>query len=160
VALITILALFIPEVAIGAVCAGGRYDDLCSLFSPEQFSGVGVAFGFDRIIVAMEELGLFKDLTLNSQVLVTYFDADTLATSVKLLSDIQQAGINAEIYFEPAKITKQMKYADKKQIPFVVICGPEEVSRNEVTIKMMKTGKQKTIPQNQITNYFKGYSEI
>ncbi|MDO8593951.1 MAG: histidine--tRNA ligase [bacterium] len=154
-----IFEVFIPEVPIGAVCAGGRYDDLCSLFCPEQFSGVGVAFGFDRIIVAMEELELFKDLTLNSQVLVTYFNSETLATSVKLLSDIQQAGINAEIYFEPAKITKQMKYADKKQIPFVVICGPEEVSRNEVTIKMMKTGKQKTIPQDQITNYFKGYNK-
>ena len=155
-----IFEVFIPEVAIGAVCAGGRYDDLCSLFCPEEFSGVGVAFGFDRIIVAMEELGLFKDLTLNSQVLVTYFNADTLATSVKLLSDIQEAGINAEIYFEPTKITKQMKYADKKKIPFVVICGPEEVSRNEVTIKMMKTGKQKVIPQTQITNYFKGYSKV
>ena len=154
-----IFEVFIPEVPIGAVCAGGRYDDLCSLFCPEQFSGVGVAFGFDRIVVAMEELGLFKDLTLNSQVLVTYFDSETLPTSVKLLNDIQQAGINAEIYFEPAKITKQMKYADKKQIPFVVICGPEEVSRNEVTIKMMQTGKQKTIPQGQITNYFKGYNK-
>jgi histidyl-tRNA synthetase len=153
-----IFEVFIPEVPIGAVCAGGRYDDLCSLFSPEQFSGVGVAFGFDRIVVAMEELGLFKNLTLNSQVLVTYFDSDTLPLSIKLLNNIQQAGINAEIYFEPAKISKQMKYADKKQIPFVVICGPEEASRKEVTVKMMKTGKQKTIPQNQITNYFKGYN--
>ncbi|OGI59995.1 histidine--tRNA ligase [Candidatus Nomurabacteria bacterium RIFCSPHIGHO2_01_FULL_38_19] len=155
-----IFEVFIPEVPIGAVCAGGRYDDLCSLFCPEQFSGVGVAFGFDRIIVAMEELGLFKDLTLNSQVLVTYFDLDALPASVQLLNDIQMSGINAEIYFEPAKISKQMKYADKKQIPFVVICGPEKVSRNEVTIKMMKTGRQKTIPQNQITNYFKGYNKI
>lgn len=154
-----IFEVFIPEVPIGAVCAGGRYDDLSSLFCREQFSGVGVAFGFDRIVVAMEELGLFKNLTLNSQVLVTYFDLDTLPTSIKLLSGIQKSGINAEIYFEPAKITKQMKYADKKQIPFVVICGPEEISRNEVTIKMMKTGKQKTIPQNQIINYFKGYNQ-
>ncbi|MDP9249630.1 MAG: histidine--tRNA ligase [bacterium] len=152
-----IFEVFIPEVSIGAVCAGGRYDDLCSLFSAEQFSGVGVAFGFDRIVVAMEELGLFKDLTLNSQVLVTYFDPETLPASIRLLNDIQQAGINAEIYFEPTKISKQVKYADKKRIPFVVICGPEEASRNEVTIKMMNTGKQKTIPQNQITNYFKGY---
>ncbi|HEV7423898.1 MAG TPA: histidine--tRNA ligase, partial [Candidatus Paceibacterota bacterium] len=155
-----IFEVFIPEVPIGALCGGGRYDDLCSLFSGKQFSGVGVAFGFDRIVVAMEELGLFKDLTLNSQVLVTYFSADTLTVSVQLLNDIQRAGINAEIYFEPVKISKQMKYADKKDIPFVVICGPEEVSKNEVTIKMMKTGKQKTIPQNQITNYFKGHNEI
>lgn len=151
-----IFEVFIPEVDIGAVCAGGRYDDLCSMFCLEQFSGVGVAFGFDRIVLAMEKLGLFNNLTLNSQVLVIYFDSDTLADSVKILQDIQQVGINAEIYFEPAKISKQMKYANKKAIPFVVICGPEEMSRKEAIIKIMKTGKQKVIPQNQIINYFKG----
>ncbi len=154
-----IFEAFIPKVDIGAVCAGGRYDDLCSLFSPEQFSGVGVAFGFDRIVIAMEDLGLLKDVSLNSQVLVTYFDKSTLSISLQVLNDIQQAGINAEIYFEPAKLAKQMKYADKKQIPFVVICGPEEAIKKEVAVKMMKTGKQKTIPQNQVINYFKGYTK-
>lgn len=155
-----IFEVFALDVAIGSLCAGGRYDDLCSLFSPEKFSGVGVAFGFDRIIVAMEELGMLKDISLNSQVLVTYFDEATLTTSLEILNDVQKAGINVEIYFEPAKLAKQMKYADKKQIPFVIVCGPEEMERNEVTIKMMKTGKQKSIPQNQITNYFKGYSGL
>ncbi len=155
-----IFEVFIPEVNIGAVCAGGRYDDLGSLFCTEKFSGVGVAFGFDRLIVAMEDLGLLKDVGLNAQVLVTYFDRATLPVSLQILRDIQQSGINGEMYFEPAKMAKQMKYADKKNIPFVVICGPEEVERGEVTIKMMKTGKQKTIPQNQVTNYFAGYTKM
>ena len=152
-----IFEVFIPKLPIGAVCAGGRYDDLCSLFCGEQFSGVGVAFGFDRIMVAMEELGLLKNIILNTQALVTFFSEETLASSIKILNEVQKAEVNAEIYFEPAKISKQMKYADKKQVPFVLICGPEEMSRNEVIIKIMKTGKQKTIPQNQISNYFKGY---
>ena len=152
-----IFEVFIPNLPIGAVCAGGRYDDLCSLFCGEQFSGVGVAFGFDRIMVAMEELGLLKNIILNAQALVTFFSEETLASSIKILNEVQKAGVNAEIYFEPAKIAKQMKYADKKQVPFVLICGPEEMSRNEVIIKIMKTGKQKTIPQNQISNYFIGY---
>ena len=152
-----IFEVFIPNLPIGAVCAGGRYDDLCSLFCGEQFSGVGVAFGFDRIMVAMEELGLLKNIILNAQALVIFFSEETLASSIKILSEAQKAGVNAEIYFEPAKISKQMKYADKKQVPFVLICGPEEMSRNEVIIKIMKTGKQKTIPQNQISNYFIGY---
>lgn len=155
-----IFEVFIPEVAIGAVCAGGRYDDLCSLFCDQKFSGVGVAFGFDRLVVAMEDLGLLKEINLNSQVLVTYFDASTLPTSLKVLQDIQEAGINTEMYFEPAKISKQMKYANKKNIPFVVICGPEETERGDVTIRMMKTGKQKSLPQNQVTNYFKGYTNL
>ncbi len=153
-----IFEVFIPEVNIGAVCAGGRYDDLCSLFCPEKFSGVGVAFGFDRTIVAMEELKLLNSARLNSQVLVTYFNPEMLSDSLRILNDIQIAGLKAEIYFEPEKLAKQLKYADKKNILFVVIYGSNEKERGEVTIKMMKTGKQKTIPQNQIINYFQGYS--
>lgn len=151
-----IYEVFIPEVAIGAVCAGGRYDDLLSLFSPEKFSGVGVAFGFDRIVTAMEEMKLLADVSLNARALVTYLDEKTLPTSLEVFRDIRDAGIPTEMYFEPAKLAKQMKYADKKRIPFVLICGEEESERDEVTVKMMKTGKQKTIPRNQVQNYFRG----
>ncbi len=153
-----VFEVFLPKVDIGAVCAGGRYDGLCSLFSTEQFSGVGVAFGFDRIMIAMEELNMFCDVKLNSRVLVTYFDEATLRNSLRILNDLQNAGINAEIYFEPEKLGKQLKYADKKEIPFVVICGPDEIQRGEATIKVMKTGKQKRIPQNQLTAYLNGYT--
>jgi histidyl-tRNA synthetase len=72
--------------------------------------------------------------------------------------DLRSTGINAEIYFEPEKISKQLRYASRKGIPFVVICGPDEIRRGEATIKAMKTGKQKTIPQNQLTAYLKGYT--
>lgn len=155
-----IFEVFIPDIDIGAVCAGGRYDNLCSLFCKEKFSGVGVAFGFDRIVFAMEELKLLNSVSLNSQILVTYFNPDTLENSLSVLNDVQMAGLKAEIYFEPVTITKQLKYANSKNIPFVIICGPEEKERKEVTIKIMKTGKQKTIPQNQVAYYFKGYLPI
>ena len=104
----------------------------------------------------MEDMKLLTEVSLNAKVLVTYLDKSTLPASLKVLRDIQDVGISAEMYFEPAKLAKQMKYADKKKIPFVVMCGEEEAAREEVTIKMMKTGKQKSIPQNQIMNYFKG----
>lgn len=149
---------FLTHVDLGAVCAGGRYDGLCSMFSREQFSGVGVAFGFDRIMLAMEERDMFQNIRLNSRVLVTYFDEATLPNSLGILNDLQTANINAEIYFEPEKLGKQLKYADKKEIPFVVICGPDELERGEATIKVMKTGKQKTIPQSQLTAYLNGYT--
>jgi histidyl-tRNA synthetase len=149
---------FLTEVDIGAVCAGGRYDGLCSMFSRERFSGVGVAFGFDRIMLAMEERDMFRGVRLNSRVLVTYFDEGTLPNALRILTDLQTAGINAEIYFEPEKLGKQLKYADKKEIPFVVISGPDELERGEATIKVMKTGKQKTIPQSQLTAYLNGYT--
>ncbi len=89
---------------------------------------------------------------------MTYFDEATLRNSLRILNDLQNAGINAEIYFEPEKLGKQLKYADKKEIPFVVICGPDEIQRGEATIKVMKTGKQKRIPQNQLTAYLNGYT--
>ncbi len=152
-----IFEVFSPEVAIGAVCAGGRYDDLCAMFSPEQFSGVGVAFGFDRILVAMEDLGLLKEVSLNSQVLVTYFNNETLPESVRLLGDLRKSGMNAEMYFEPAKLAKQMKYADKKQIPFVLVYGETEKKDGTITIKRMSDGEQKNIPLPQAVSYIRNY---
>ncbi len=111
-------------------------------------------------MLAMEELDMFLDVKMNSRVLVTYFDASTLKNSLKILSDLQSSGINAEIYFEPEKLGKQLKYADRNEIPFVVICGPDEIERGEATIKVMKTGKQKKIPQNQLTAYLNGYNYV
>ncbi len=153
-----IFEAFLKDVAIGAVCAGGRFDDLCGLFSEESFSGVGVAFGFDRLVVGMEQLELLKAVSLNAQVLVTYFDENTLPKALATLNELQRANINTEMYFEPTPLNKQFKYAAKKEIPFVLIVGPDEVKRDEVTIKVMKTGKQKTIPANQAASYLTGYT--
>lgn len=143
---------------LGPICAGGRYDDLCSTFSPEKFSGVGVAFGFDRMMLAMEELGMLSGIRLNSQVLVTYFE-ETLDHSIRIINDLRSAGISAELYFQPDRLSKQIRYADKKGIPFVIICGPDEAAKGEAIIKVMKIGKQKTIPQNQLSLYLMGYHE-
>jgi len=152
-----IFEVVIPGIQLGSVCGGGRYDDLCSTFCKQKYSGVGVAFGFDRMLVAMEELNLLKEIDLNSQVLVTYFNNDTLENSIQILRDIQKSGVSAEMYFESSKLQKQFKYADKKGIPFVVVCGPDDVEKGEVVVKIMKTGKQKMLPQNQIGSYFKNY---
>lgn len=146
-----------PE--LGSLCAGGRYDNLCGLFCKESFSGMGVAFGFERIMIAMQERGDFDDLTLNSQILVTLFDEDSTNDSLKLYRLLTEAGLKSEIYFEPEKLKKQFKYADKKQIPFVVIQGPEEKQKNEVTVKSMQSGKQKTIPVSQLITYLKSYEQ-
>lgn len=143
----------------GTICAGGRYDDLCGLFCNEDFSGVGVAFGFERIMLLLEQLGAFKDIQLNSKVLVTFFDEESKADLLNIYSNLIEAGINSEIYYEPAKLGKQIKYADKKRIPFVIIRGSEEREKDEVTIKFMNSGKQKSIPRSQLTTYLLNYYE-
>ncbi|MFA5792469.1 MAG: histidine--tRNA ligase [Candidatus Gracilibacteria bacterium] len=155
-----VFEVYLTDIEIGAVCAGGRYDNLCSLFSDKEFSGVGVAFGFDRIVLAMEELGMLKQIKLNAEVLVTYFDKESLNESIKIAKELQEAGINTEIYFEPASLGKQMKYADKKGIQFVVICGPEEIKKNEANVKIMQIGKQKSIPRTQLVSYLTGFKKI
>lgn len=144
---------------LGSLCAGGRYDNLCGLFCKESFSGMGVAFGFERIMIAMEERGDFDDLTLNSQILVTLFDEDSIGDSLQLYRLLTDAGLKSEVYFEPEKLKRQFKYADKKQIPFVVIQGPEEKQKNEVTVKSMQSGKQKTIPVSQLITYLESYEQ-
>ncbi|MBT3817630.1 MAG: histidine--tRNA ligase [Candidatus Magasanikbacteria bacterium] len=146
--------IFIPGQDFGAFGGGGRYDDLCSLFIDKKFSGVGVTFGLDRIILAMEEKSMLDNMRLNSKVLVINFSEDTLDNNLKMFNELQKANINTEIYFEPTKLDKQFKYANKKQIPFVVICGSDEIEKGIVSIKDMKTGKQINVLKDQIIDYF------
>lgn len=147
------------KIGIGALCAGGRYDNLCGMFCNENFSGVGVAFGFERLMIALEEMGKLDNVQLNSKVLVTIFDENSVADALGILDRLLQAGVNSEVYFEPVKLAKQLKYADKKGIPFVVVRGPEEIAKEEVVVKAMSSGKQKSIPLNQLTAYLSGYYE-
>lgn len=142
----------------GALCAGGRYDNLCGLFCNESFSGVGVAFGFERLMLALDKMQKLN-VQLNSKVLVTLFDENAVADALKIYSELTDNGINSEIYFEVSKLAKQFKYADKKQIPFVIIRGPEEIEKDQITIKSMKNGKQKQIPRNQLISYLSSYYE-
>ena len=150
--------VYSEEAPFGALCAGGRYDELCSMFCDKDFSGVGVAFGFERIMLGMEAIGKLNDVRLSCKVLVTIFDDASISDSLNIYSELTNAGINSEVYFEPAKLSKQFKYADKKEIPFVIIIGTDEKLRDEVTIKNMKTGKQKTLPIKQICSYFNNYT--
>lgn len=152
-----VISLDNPE--LGSLCAGGRYDNLCGLFCKESFSGMGVAFGFERIMIAMEERGYFASLRLNSQILVTIFDENYVEYSLKLYQMLTTAGLNCETYFEPEKLKKQFKYADRKQIPFVVTLGPEEKRAGEVTVKSMQSGKQKTIPLSQLISFLQNYEQ-
>jgi len=147
-----------PDVALGSLCGGGRYDNLCGLFCNENFSGVGVAFGFERIMLALEELNQLNDTQPNSQVLVTLFNKDSIPDALNIYNTLVTSQIRSELYFEPSKLEKQLKFAAKKEIPFVLVRGPEEAEKNEITIKIMKTGKQKTIPLNQLTTYLKNYA--
>lgn len=129
----------------GTICAGGRYDNLTGIFSDKEFSGMGVAFGFERIMLLLEEMGKTKDAVLGSKALVTVFDEGSTEDALDVYKHLIDAGVSSEIYFEPAKLDKQLKFADRKDIPYVIIRGPEERKKNEVVLKDMAAGKQETL---------------
>jgi histidyl-tRNA synthetase len=138
-------------VSIGSIGGGGRYDDLTGIFGLPGVSGVGISFGADRIYDVLEELGLFPSFTASlTRVLVTNFDLQTQDPAFRLVSQIREAGISAEIYPDPFRLKKQMAYADSKKIPYVVLLGPEEIAQGLYTFKHMGTGEQEKLSPEQI----------
>ncbi|MFA5750785.1 MAG: histidine--tRNA ligase [Candidatus Paceibacterota bacterium] len=137
---------------------GGRYDNLVDLFGVEPVPAVGFGMGDLTMQTYLETYNLTPKLETKIDVIICMLDKQIITQAVELATVLRKNGVTVVIDYTDKKMGQKIKNADKKQIPFVVIYGPEEVARNEVTIKMMKTGKQKTIPQNQITNYFKGYN--
>ncbi len=137
---------------VGSLCGGGRYDKLIGMFSSQDIPAVGCAFGFDRTIEAMDALSLFPRGIYTTNVLVTVFSKDLMQDSVRLCAELREKNINAEMYLDlPAKMEKQLKYAHKKEIPYVILLGSDEIQNKTVTLKNMQTGEQKTISQEELT---------
>ena len=133
----------------GSVAGGGRYDNLIESLGGPPIPATGCSFGLDRICDLVTEKKLLRDdLKPLTQVLITIFDESLVDKSLELsfiLSSMKE-NINVEIYPDPkAKLEKQIKYADRKGIPYVAILGPEEVKDDTVTIKDLRTGEQKTV---------------
>ena len=134
------------EMQMGSIGGGGRYDDLTSMFGLNDVSGVGISFGLDRICLVLEELNLFPDLLKSStQLMFVNFGVQETAYCMKLLKRLREAGINAEIYPTAAKIKKQMNYADKKSIQYVVLVGEDEMLSGNLTVKNMSEGTQQSL---------------
>jgi histidyl-tRNA synthetase len=131
------------HVSMGSICGGGRYDDLTGIFGLKGVSGVGISFGADRIYDVMTELNLFPtDSMQSTQVLFANFGEKEEKHCMQLLRSLRSAGINAEIYPENAKMKKQFKYADDKQIPYVAVVGEEEMQKGLIALKHMQSGDQ------------------
>ena len=136
-----------PEgVAMGSIGGGGRYDDLTSIFGLKGISGVGISFGLDRIALVMEELNLFpKNNQQTTTVLFANFGTNESLYCYKAIQTLRANGISAELYPDATKLKKQITYANKRNIPYVVLVGEEELSNNYFTLKNMITGSQETV---------------
>ena len=146
----TIWEIVVPEFSSGSLAGCERFDSLVGKFSNRQVPAVGFAIGFDRTILAMEELKLFPDLGTKTKVLVTIFSPELLEKSQMVTQKLRVKNINTDLYPDSTeKIAKQLKYANNNQIPYVLMIGPDEAKKNMITLKDMKSGEQKTLTLNQ-----------
>ena len=131
---------------IGSISGGGRYDDLTGIFGMPGMSGVGISFGADRIYDVMLGLNLFpEELACSTKVFFVNLGENEQLASMRLISELRNKGIAAEIYPESAKMKKQMEYANRRGIPYVVIIGSNELERKVATLKDMRSGEQREL---------------
>ncbi len=132
-------------VQMGSIGGGGRYDDLTGIFGLKDVSGVGISFGLDRIYLVLEELGLFPaEINQSLQVLCLNFGEKESLAALKLIGHLRERGLKADLYPSNTKVQKQFKYADKRNVPFVILIGQKELESSECIVKIMKTGEQNT----------------
>jgi histidyl-tRNA synthetase len=142
------------DVQMGSIGGGGRYDDLTGLFGVPDIPGVGISFGVDRIYDVMEELKLFPDeVHTGTQVLFFNLGEEESKAAFELMQQLRNKNIRCELYHETVKFDKQFKYAEKKNIPYVIIMGSKELEEKTCVIKDIRKGEQQTIPASQLGEF-------
>jgi histidyl-tRNA synthetase len=150
----TIMEVNVPDLA-GSLGGGGRYDGLIGMFGKEQIPACGFSLGLERILVVMEERGMFPSEIADStpaDVMVTIWSDETVAESLKLANELRSQNLRVTVYPEADKLGKQLKYADSINVPFVCVLGESEIAENKVTVKNMKTGEQQPYQRDEIAS--------
>ncbi|HUE72936.1 MAG TPA: ATP phosphoribosyltransferase regulatory subunit, partial [Pirellulaceae bacterium] len=132
--------------AIGSVCSGGRYDNLAGLFTKQDLPGIGASLGLDRLLAAMEEIGLLPKVRTAAPVLIAYFDKDRLDDYLRLAAMVRGAGIGAEVYPDPKKLGQQLQYADKRGFRVALIAGSREFEAGVCQVKDLQSGTAQDVP--------------
>jgi len=139
------------DVQIGSITGGGRYDNLTGVFGLSGVSGVGISFGADRIYDVLNQLDLYpSEVSETTKILFTSFGDNELKFAARCAKELRMAGIPTEVYPEPAKMKKQMSYANAKNIPFVAIIGETELAEQKVMLKNMNTGEQNLLSVEEV----------
>ena len=134
----------------GSVCSGGRYEDLAEYYTDKKLPGVGVSIGLTRLFYKLNELNLIKaEKKSISDVLIIPMVED-LSVPINLATKLRNNGINTEIYLNNKKLKAKFKYADKLEIPYVIVIGEDEIENNKFKLKDMKTGEEKDISMDDI----------
>jgi histidyl-tRNA synthetase len=143
----TVFETFLDQLpGIGSVCSGGRYDNLAELYSKQQLPGIGASLGLDRLLAAMEELGMVERVATPAAVFIPYFDKSRLHDYLALAARLRSAGLGVEVYPEPKKLGQQLKYADRRGHRVALIAGENEFTAGTVQLKDLQEGSQRDVP--------------
>ena len=147
----TVYETFLNEYReLGSVCSGGRYENLAEYYTNKNLPGVGVSIGLTRLFSKLNELNIIKANKKSVAEILIIPMTEDIKESIKLATKLRNAGINTEVYLNEKKIKAKFKYADKLEIPYVIVIGEDEIKENVVTIKNMKTGEEEKVPNNEI----------
>ncbi len=142
----TVYETFLTDLpTIGSICSGGRYDDLASLYTKQQLPGVGASLGLDRLLAALDELKLLEKTHTPADLMVAYFDKTRLHDYLRIAAELRRGGLAVECYPEPKKLGQQLKYADRKGFPYVLIAGDREFAENVCQLKHLASGRSETL---------------
>jgi histidyl-tRNA synthetase len=152
-----VFELIVPGIGF-SLAGGGRYDDLIGMFLGQKVPACGISLGLERILVVMDERGMFpSSLTATpADVMVTIWNANTVADAIRLAGELRHEGLRVDVYPEPDKIGRQFKYADSRGIRFVTIVGDEEAAAAQVAVKNLSTGEQQVMPRTRVAAFIKG----
>lgn len=140
---------------IGSVCSGGRYDDLATYYTKQKLPGVGISIGLTRLFYQLTEAGIIKSTDYSlTKVMIIPMDG-FMDYAIKASKTLRDNGVFTQVYFEDGKIGKKFNYADKLNIPYVIVAGKDEVEKEEYSFRNMKTGEQKTISMDEILKCLK-----
>jgi histidyl-tRNA synthetase len=131
---------------IGSVCSGGRYDNLAELYTNQALPGIGASLGVDRLLAAMEELGLIAKVATAAPVFIPYFDAARLHDYLRLAAAVRAAGVGVELFPDPKKLGQQLKYADRRGFRIALIAGGDEFEAGKCQVKDLKAAAQHDVP--------------
>ena len=147
----TVYETFLNEYReIGSVCSGGRYENLAEYYTNKKLPGVGVSIGLTRLFYKLNELNIIKATEKSVAEVLIIPMLEDLTEPIKLATKLRKMGINTEIFLESKKLKAKFKYADKLEIPYVIVIGEDEIKENKVTIKNMKTGEEEKIANDEV----------
>jgi histidyl-tRNA synthetase len=146
---------------IGSVCSGGRYDNLAELFTAQELPGIGASLGLDRLLAAMEELGMIEKVATPAPVLIPYFDSSRLHDYLQLAAVLRAAGIGVEVFPEPKKLGQQLKYADRRGFRVALIAGGNEFAAGMIQVKDLQKAQKHDVPlETDAASVIKAVKEI